>query len=87
MSENVTSIVANSKHVDTNQALRFSEIGNRRKKAKTNDKAGDGTTSSTLLAYEIVKGGMKALEKGVNPMSLKKGVDIAVEKVVKEFQK
>lgn len=44
---------------------------------QTNDKAGDGTTTSTLLAYEMIKDGIKALDAGANPMSLTKGMDKA----------
>lgn len=55
--------------------------------SKTNDKAGDGTTTSTLLAQAIVKFGMEKLDEGHNPMTLKKGIDMAVDVVVKELGK
>src|SRR6202167_4637232 len=50
--------------------------------SKTNDTAGDGTTTATVLAQSIVKEGAKAVAAGMNPMDLKRGVDIAVESVV-----
>jgi chaperonin GroEL len=46
---------------------------------KTNDVAGDGTTTATVLAYSIAKEGLKSVSAGVNPMSLKRGIDKAVE--------
>lgn len=54
--------------------------------SKTNDKSGDGTTTSTLLAYEIVKRGMDHLKAGSNPMQMKKGIERASALVVKELQ-
>lgn len=54
---------------------------------KTNDSAGDGTTSSTVLAYAIIKEGMKVIAAGANPMVLKNGIETAVEKVVEELEK
>src|SRR5919206_3396676 len=54
---------------------------------KTNDQAGDGTTTATVLAHGIVKEGAKAVAAGMNPMDLKRGVDIAVETVVADLQK
>src|ERR1700689_3962631 len=50
--------------------------------SKTNDQAGDGTTTATVLAQSIVKEGARAVAAGMNPMDLKRGVDIAVEAVV-----
>ena len=50
--------------------------------SRTNDEAGDGTTTATVLAQAIVKEGMKAVAAGMNPMDLKRGIDLAVEKVV-----
>ena len=50
--------------------------------SKTNDKAGDGTTTATVLAQAIVKEGMKSVAAGMNPMDLKRGVDMAVSTVV-----
>lgn len=55
--------------------------------SKTADRAGDGTTTSTLLAYEIIKAGMDHLEKGSNPMAMKKGMDLVKEKIVEEIKK
>src|ERR1700693_2476314 len=54
---------------------------------KTNDIAGDGTTTATVLAHSIVKEGAKAVAAGMNPMDLKRGVDIAVAAVVKDIEK
>ena len=53
---------------------------------KTNDIAGDGTTTSTVLAYAIVTEGLKALEAGYNPMLLKKGIELATETMVIELK-
>lgn len=50
--------------------------------AKTNDVAGDGTTTATILAQAIAQEGVKAVSAGMNPMDLKRGIDLAVEKVV-----
>ena len=47
--------------------------------SKTNDKAGDGTTTATILAQAIVREGVKYVTAGMNPMDLKRGVDMAVE--------
>jgi len=54
---------------------------------KTNDQAGDGTTSATVLAEAIYKEGLKALTSGVNPVLLKRGIDAAVECVIEELKK
>ena len=54
---------------------------------KTNDIAGDGTTTSTVLAHAIVNEGLKALEAGYNPMLLKKGIELATETIVAELKK
>jgi chaperonin GroEL len=54
---------------------------------KTNDKAGDGTTTATVLAQAIVREGMKSVAAGMNPMDLKRGVELAVEKVVEDLKK
>lgn len=54
---------------------------------KTNDIAGDGTTTSTVLAYAIVTEGLKALEAGYNPMLLKKGIELATDTIVAELKK
>ena len=50
--------------------------------SRTNDEAGDGTTTATVLAQAIIKDGLKAVAAGMNPMDLKRGVDLAVTKVV-----
>ena len=55
--------------------------------SKTNDVAGDGTTTATVLAQAIVKEGAKAVAAGMNPMDLKRGVDMAVDEVVAELVK
>jgi len=54
---------------------------------KTNDLAGDGTTTATLLAASIVKEGAKAVAAGMNPMDLKRGIDLAVRAVVEDIKK
>jgi chaperonin GroEL len=54
---------------------------------KTNDTAGDGTTTATVLAAAIVKEGAKSVAAGMNPMDLKRGIDIAVSAVVKDIEK
>jgi chaperonin GroEL len=54
---------------------------------KTNDIAGDGTTTSTVLAHAIVNEGLKAIEAGYNPMLIKRGIELATEKVVDELRK
>jgi chaperonin GroEL len=54
---------------------------------KTNDIAGDGTTTATVLAQAIVKEGAKSVAAGMNPMDLKRGIDIAVSAVVKDIEK
>jgi len=53
--------------------------------SKTNDKAGDGTTTATVLAQAIVKEGAKAVAAGMNPMDLKRGIDLAVTEAVKDL--
>ncbi|MBB2830863.1 UNVERIFIED_ORG: chaperonin GroEL [Rhizobium esperanzae] len=54
--------------------------------SKTNDLAGDGTTTATVLAQAIVKEGAKAVASGMNPMDLKRGIDLAVDAVVGELK-
>src|SRR6478609_414767 len=54
--------------------------------SKTSSVAGDGTTTATVLAHAIVKEGAKSVAAGMNPMDLKRGVDLAVEAVVKDLQ-
>ncbi|MFA1674830.1 chaperonin GroEL, partial [Rhizobium mongolense] len=54
--------------------------------SKTNDIAGDGTTTATVLAQAIVREGNKAVAAGMNPMDLKRGIDLAVTEVVKDLQ-
>ncbi|WEK52297.1 MAG: chaperonin GroEL [Candidatus Kaistia colombiensis] len=55
--------------------------------SKTNDIAGDGTTTATVLAQAIVKEGAKAVAAGMNPMDLKRGIDLAVVEAVKDLEK
>ena len=54
--------------------------------SKTNDIAGDGTTTATVLAHSIVREGGKAVAAGMNPMDLKRGIDLAVSEVVKDLE-
>ncbi|KQN04808.1 molecular chaperone GroEL [Sphingobium sp. Leaf26] len=54
--------------------------------SKTNDIAGDGTTTATVLAQAIVREGMKSVAAGMNPMDLKRGIDLAVIKVVEDIK-
>src|SRR6202035_5241134 len=53
---------------------------------KTSDAAGDGTTTATVLAQAIVKEGAKAVAAGMNPMDLKRGVDLAVNAIIEHFK-
>src|SRR5215217_1980437 len=55
--------------------------------SKASDVAGDGTTTATILAAAIVREGSKAVAAGMNPMDLKRGVDMAVQAVVKDLRK
>src|SRR4030042_2008180 len=55
--------------------------------SKTSDTAGDGTTTATLLAQAIYREGYKVVAAGINPMEVKRGIDSAVEEVVKELKK
>ena len=54
--------------------------------SKTNDHAGDGTTTATVLAAAILREGAKLVDAGMNPMDLKRGIDLAVAEVVKDIQ-
>src|SRR2546430_911404 len=54
--------------------------------SKTSTEAGDGTTTATLLAHAIVREGVKAVAAGMNPMDLKRGIDLAVDAVVKDVK-
>src|SRR3981081_258168 len=54
--------------------------------SKTSDLAGDGTTTATVLAQAIVREGVKAVAAGMNPMDLKRGIDIAVHAVVEDIK-
>src|ERR671932_513850 len=54
--------------------------------SKTSDQAGDGTTTATVLAQAIVREGAKAVAAGLNPMDLKRGIDLAVEAVVSDIK-
>jgi chaperonin GroEL len=55
--------------------------------SKTNDLAGDGTTTATVLAQAIVREGVKAVAAGMNPMDVKRGIDVAVDAVVEDVKK
>jgi chaperonin GroEL len=55
--------------------------------SKTSDQAGDGTTTATVLAHAIVREGAKAVAAGMNPMDLKRGIDLAVEAIVEDLKK
>ena len=55
--------------------------------SKTNDVAGDGTTTATVLAWAITKEGMKSVASGVNPMGIRRGIDVAVADAVEEVRK
>jgi chaperonin GroEL len=55
--------------------------------SKTNDMAGDGTTTATVLAQAIVREGVKLVAAGMNPMDLKRGIDLAVSKVIADISK
>jgi chaperonin GroEL len=55
--------------------------------SKTNDSAGDGTTTSTLLAYAMSKNGLKNVTAGANPMIVKRGMEIAVEAATEALKK
>ena len=55
--------------------------------SKTNDISGDGTTTATVLAHAIVREGAKAVAAGMNPMDLKRGIDLAVTEAVKDLEK
>ena len=54
---------------------------------KTNDIAGDGTTTATVLAWAIIKEGMKSVASGVNPMGIRRGINLAVKKTIEEIRK
>jgi chaperonin GroEL len=54
--------------------------------SKTNDLAGDGTTTATVLAQAIVKEGARSVAAGMNPMDLKRGIDLAVEAIVVDLK-
>src|SRR6201747_1733718 len=54
--------------------------------SKTSDIAGDGTTTATVLAQAIIREGMKYVAAGMNPMDLKRGIDLAVTKVVEDLK-
>jgi chaperonin GroEL len=55
--------------------------------SKTSDQAGDGTTTATVLAHAIVKEGAKSVAAGMNPMDLKRGVDLAVDAIIEDLKK
>ncbi len=54
--------------------------------SRTNDEAGDGTTTATVLAQAIIKEGLKSVAAGMNPMDLKRGIDLAVAKVIEQIK-
>src|SRR5213592_2223442 len=54
--------------------------------SKTADEAGDGTTTATVLAHAIAREGLKSVAAGMNPMDLKRGIDLAVGKVVEDLK-
>ena len=54
--------------------------------SRTNDEAGDGTTTATVLAQAIVREGMKSVAAGMNPMDLKRGIDLATSTIVGEIK-
>src|SRR6266852_3122338 len=71
-------------------ADRFENMGAQMVKevaSRTSELAGDGTTTATVLAHAIVREGSKAVAAGMNPMDLKRGVDLAVEAVVEDLKK
>jgi chaperonin GroEL len=55
--------------------------------SKTSDEVGDGTTTATVLAQAIVREGFKSVTAGMNPMDLKRGIDLAVEAVIEEIKR
>ena len=55
--------------------------------SKTNDSAGDGTTTASVLAREIIKLGLLSVTSGANPVSIKKGIDKTVQSLVEELEK
>src|SRR6478735_1648369 len=68
---------------------RFENMGAQMLRAvasRTHDHAGDGTTTATVLAQAIVREGMKSVAAGINPMDLKRGIDLAVVKVVEDLK-
>jgi chaperonin GroEL len=70
-----------SDHFENMGAQMVKEVAQR-----TNDEAGDGTTTATVLAHAIVREGMKSVAAGMNPMDLKRGIDKAVAAVVAEIK-
>src|SRR5216683_2696438 len=71
-------------------ADRFENMGAQMMKevaTRTSDQAGDGTTTATVLAQAIVREGTRAVAAGMNPMDLKRGIDMAVESVVGDIKK
>ena len=69
---------------------RFENMGARMVRevaSRTSDLAGDGTTTATVLAYSIVREGARAVAAGMNPMDLKRGIDLAVEATVADIKK
>src|SRR5210317_2331596 len=70
-----------SDHFENMGAQMVKEVAQR-----TNDEAGDGTTTATVLAHAIVKEGMKSVAAGMNPMDVKRGIDLAVTKAVQSIK-
>ena len=60
---------------------------NQKVASKTNDSAGDGTTTASVLAREIIKQGLLSVTSGANPVSLKKGIDKTIQGLVEELEK
>lgn len=60
---------------------------NKKVASKTNDSAGDGTTTASVLAREIIRQGLLSVTSGANPVSLKKGIDKTIQGLVEELEK
>ncbi|MDG1423364.1 MAG: chaperonin GroEL [Flavobacteriaceae bacterium] len=75
-------VYINDKHIETMGAQMVKEVA-----SKTNDLAGDGTTTATVLAQAIVKEGIKNVAAGANPMDLKRGIDKAVQAIIIDLEK
>ena len=73
--------------LDTDPSAHLGQLLIRQAAMKTADKAGDGTTTSTLLAREIIKNGLEALDNGANAVQIKRDIESTVKKVVKNLSK